>query len=144
MNLKQKVSEILGMPIDEVVGKELGIKRLKSTYEVMEMKQGDVFLDVKKGKALIVVGLDNSGDVVTVNNDSFKIGKGDFKVFLGGVGYVKKQVSTKLSDIQKKILKTKKGSLKEDIFFKKHSETVFNVNIRAYNKTCSFVKIIIK
>lgn len=144
MNLKQKVSEMLSMPIDEMVGKELGIKRLKSTYEVVDLKQGDVFLDVKKGKALIVVGLDNSGDVVSINKEDFKIGNGDFKAFLGDVVYTNKAITTKLSAVQKKILNTKKGTLREEVLVKKYPETVFNVNIRAYNKTCSFVTILIK
>ena len=144
MNLKQKVSEILGMFIDEVIGKELGIKRLKSTYEEVTIKQGETFLEDKKGIALIVVGLDNSGDVVSINKEGFKIGNGDFKAFLGDVVYTKKAITTKLSAVQKKILNTKKGTLREEVLVKKYPETVFNVNIRAYNKTCSFVTILIK
>ena len=133
------------MPIDNLtkaLAEGMGLKKYSTKCQTYEPKQGDFFEYETDAYGLIIVALNNSGDLIEVNSEAesieFNVSEGAILEIRGLSKKINLQKSRKLNEAERLFLKTKNKSIIENFIRERHRKSTFKVSLFVKNKVAAF------
>lgn len=133
------------MPIDNLtkaLAEGMGLKKYSTKCQTYEPKQGDFFEYETDAYGLIIVALNNSGDIIEVfsesENQTLSVSEGMSIEIRGTSKRANIQKSRKLNEAEQLFLKTNKKSIIENFIRERHRKSTFKVSLFVKNKVAAF------